>query len=71
MGVCTSVAGKKKETIIINNTLKNTKDNDNNNKSISKTLQLKIVEISVKSRQLNETIISIEPNKTIKELYNL
>ena len=71
MGVCTSVAGKKKETIIINNTLKNTKDNDNNNKSISKTLQLKIVEISVKSRQFNETIISIEPNKTIKELYSI
>ena len=71
MGSCSSVAGKKKgnenKMIVLNKNSINTKNNYQN--SFSKELKLRI--IGIESIKSNETIISIESNKTIKDLYTI
>ena len=75
MGSCISVKSKKREgnnKVIISNTLnKSQKRVDYNHKfSFSKPLQLIIKEIMKNSKSTDEIIIEIEPDKTIKDLYN-
>ena len=79
MGSCSSAAGKKrdeKKRIIVSNSLKNSslfknqkRKESNCQISFSKPLKLIITEILQNSKSSKETTITIEPNKTIKELY--
>ena len=75
MGSCISVKSKKREgnnKIIISNTLNKSQKRVNYNYQFffSKPLQLIIKEIMKNSKSTDEITIAIEPDKTIKDLYN-
>ena len=79
MGSCTSATDKnrqKKNKVIVSNSLTNTsqikiqKKKESCQISFSKPLKLIITEILQNSKSSKEATITIEPNKTIKELYD-